>query len=259
MPRLVAESILSHVCGVSKDQVEFYSDLSHDEMLRADNLIERVLKGEPFEYVIGKVDFYGNELLLSKCALIPRSETELMLDFAAKRVREKGIETGVAVDLCCGSGCLGLGFKKAFLEFDVNLCDIDPSCIALAKDNAQRLGLDVRVLLGDFLEPLKAVGADVVLCNPPYVSEQEYEELDASVKDFEPKRALVAPDEGLYFYRKMAEELPSYLNPGALVFVEIGANQANQVSQIFNTTSLKIISCEKDLAGHDRFFFLENQ
>ena len=256
MPRLVSESILSHVLGIDRHMIEHYDELNFDEKTRAENLIQRVISGEPYEYVLGKVEFYGLDLLLSKKALIPRPETELMLDFAIKQVSEK-MMAGVMVDVCCGTGCLGLGFKKAMPEFEVNLCDIDESCVELAKDNALKNELEVRVLQGDFLEPLKALGADVLITNPPYISEEEFEELDPSVKDYEPKKALVAKEDGLYFYRKMAEELHLYLNPGAMVFVEIGANQGEAVRELFEKSPLRVVNLQKDLAGHDRFFYLE--
>ena len=256
MPRLVSESILSHVCGVERSQLEHYDELNLDEKTRAENLIQRVILGEPFEYVIGKVEFYGLDLVVSKKALIPRPETELMLDYALKQVGER-MMAGVMVDLCCGTGCLGLGFKRAMPQFEVNLVDIDPNCIELAKDNALRNELEVRVMEGDFLEPVKAVGADVVMTNPPYISSDEYEHLDESVKKHEPKQALVAPDNGLYFYKQMSEGLAQVVNPGAMVFVEIGSGQGEAVREIFENSPFKIVSLQKDLAGHDRFFHLE--
>lgn len=257
MPRVVAESIVSHVCGVPRSDLDFYSELNEDEMMRAENLLERVLKGEPFEYAIGKVDFYGNQLMLSRCALIPRSETELMLDFAVKKLKALNRNSGVAIDLCSGCGCIGLGFKRAMPDYEVNLIDIDPHCVELARDNARHLELNVRVLEGDFLEPLKAIGGDVVFCNPPYISEAEFEGLDKSVKDFEPKLALTAPDEGLYFYKKMAAEMAPYLNPEALLFIEFGSSQQKALEAIFENSPFKVVSFEKDLAGHDRFLVLE--
>lgn len=259
MPRMVAESILAHVCGVERALLDGYGQLNEDETMRANNLVYRVVQGEPFEYVIGKVEFFGNEIALSRCAHIPSPETELMLDFAIKTLKERGVEYGVVYDVCCGSGCIGLGLKKTKPELEVILTDIDLACTNLARDNAERLHLDVKVIQGDFLEPVKQLKADVLFCNPPYISEEEFQTLDASVKDYEPKHALVARDDGLYFYKKLARELPACLNPGALVFVEIGYNQGESVKQLFKASRLTVVSCEKDLAGHDRFFFLEYQ
>jgi release factor glutamine methyltransferase len=256
MPRIVAESVLAHVCAVPRSQIECYDELNEDEISRADHLIEKVIKGTPFEYVIGKVDFYGLSLEISRKCLIPRPETELMLDFAVKECKKRGIESGVAFDVCAGSGCLGLGLKKALSGFDVVLSDIDPECAEVICHNAKRSFLDVKVVVGDFLEPLSGK-ADLLFCNPPYISEEEYESLSASVKDFEPKRALVAPEEGLYFYKKLAEGLSSVLKVGGLAFIEIGFSQKKAIIEIFKNSRVTILSCEKDLSGHDRFLFIQ--
>ena len=258
MPRMVAESILAHVCGIERSALDIYGELNDDEIMRSENLIARVISGEPFEYVIGKLEFYGNQIMLSRAAHIPSPETELMLDFAIKQLKLRNLQSGIAIDVCCGTGCIGLGLKREMEGFEVVLTDIDSSCVDLAQDNANKLELDVRVLQGDFLAPAKAIGADLLFCNPPYISEQDYLELDPSVKDYEPKLALTAEDNGLFFYKKLAKELPSCLNKGALAFVEIGYNQGEVVKDIFEKSDLKVISLEKDLAGHDRFFFLEN-
>ena len=257
MPRIVAESVLSHVCGIPRGDIESYDELSDDEILRADNLIDKVIKGMPFEYAIGKVDFYGLSLELSRRCLIPRSETELMLDFAVKQCKKRGIESGIGVDLCAGSGCLGLGLKKALPDFRVILSDIDPGCAEIIEHNARRASLDVKVLSGDFFEPLKGVRADLFFCNPPYISEEEFEELEPSVKNFEPKTALVAPENGLYFYRKLASELHHYLAKGGLAFIEIGFLQKKAILELFKESPVTILSCEKDLSSHDRFLFIQ--
>lgn len=257
MPRVVAESVLAHVCSISRSDIEFYDELSKDEILRADNLIEDIVLGTPFEYVIGKVDFYGVSLELSRKCLIPRAETELMLDFAVKACKKRGLEKGAMLDLCAGSGAIGLGFKKAMPSFDVILSDIDSSCTSLILHNAQRNQLEVTVKEGDFLAPMQEIKFDVILCNPPYISEEEFEDLAPSVKDFEPKKALVAPECGLYFYKKLAKELPLFAKKGALIFLEIGKDQKVAVSELFQDTSIRLISCQKDLSSHDRFLFLE--
>ncbi|MDN3504293.1 MAG: peptide chain release factor N(5)-glutamine methyltransferase [Rhabdochlamydiaceae bacterium] len=258
MPRMVAETVLAHVCGVERKDVDIYGELNDDEIMRSENLISRVLNGEPFEYVIGKLEFYGNQIMLSRAAHIPSPETELMLDFAIAQLKKRGIDKGVAIDVCSGTGCIGLGLKREMEGFDVYLSDIDSTCVELAKDNANKLELEVKVLQGDFLDPAKAIGVDLLFCNPPYISEEEYFELDPSVKDYEPKLALVAKDNGLFFYKRLANELSACLNKGALAFIEIGYNQGSAVKTLFEKSDLEVISLEKDLAGHDRFFFLQN-
>ena len=166
-------------------------------------------------------------------------------------------EGKVLWDICTGSGCIGLGLKRACPTLSVVMSDFCPKALAVARQNAERNQLAVELRLGDLLEPFRGQKADYIICNPPYVSRQEFESLSPSVRDHEPHRALLAGEKGTEFYERLARELPAFLNPGAHIFFEIGCSQGEAIQEIFSTTPWRAFSLMKDWAGHNRFFFLE--
>jgi release factor glutamine methyltransferase len=210
---------------------------------------------KPLAYIEGEVEFYHSRIKLNQNVLIPRQESEILVFYALERLKNR--KSGTLLDLCTGSGCLGIAFKKARSDMKVILSDISSEALKVARSNVILNGLDIEVLEGDFLSTIAQRKIDYLVCNPPYVTEDEYEVLDPSVKDFEPKLALVAKDNGLYFYKKLAEELPSYLNSDGMVFLEIGKDQGPTVMGLFSGAFWKKRELIKDWAGHDRFVFLE--
>ena len=129
--------------------------------------------------------------------------------------------------------------------------------LSLARENAK--GLDIEILEGDFFTPFKGKKAEIIVCNPPYVTSKDYLELDSSVRDFEPKIAFVGGDEGLDFYKRLAVEAPEFLVSGGKLYLEIGCFQGNQVREIFKTSHWTPGIIHQDLSGKDRFFSLEKQ
>lgn len=198
------------------------------------------------------IDFYGCQIALSRDALIPRLETEILAEHVIKRVPNT---KQTLLDLCTGTGCLGLAIKKHRPELHVILSDISPACTAVAKKNAEANKLDVEILLGDLFESIQTP-IDYLVCNPPYVTMAEYEDLEPSVKA-EPKLALVGGEDGLLYYRRLEEEIPEILTPGGKAFFEIGYRQGEALRQIFSRKIWKNAAVHKDWAGWDRFFFVE--
>lgn len=258
-PRRIAEELLSHVLHLPRLELylQFDKPLVEQELEILRELIKRKLKGEPLEYLLGRIAFYGCNIGVTKDVLIPRQETEILLDKVCSRLKKLDLDGKKAWDLCAGSGCLGIGLKKALPQLDVALSDISEKALRTARLNAEQNGAPVECLQGDLLVPYAGRKADIILCNPPYVSIKEYHDLDVSVRGYEPKEALVGGEDGLLFYRRLSTELPAYLNPGALVFFEIGYKQGNAVQELFSSPCWRNICIEKDFAGHDRFFFLE--
>jgi release factor glutamine methyltransferase len=220
-------------------------------------LLKRVAKGEPIEYLIGELDFYHCLICVTKEVLIPRPETEILVDLACRSLKQTSCYGKVAWDLCTGSGCIGIAVKKSCPDLKMALSDISKEALEVAASNAKKNAVDVEFLHGDLLEPFNGRKADIIFCNPPYISAKEFLELDPSVKDFEPNIALIGGENGLVFYQRLKEELPRYLNSGAKIFFEIGASQGNAVLSLFSEKGWKNQRVEKDWAGHDRFFFLE--
>jgi release factor glutamine methyltransferase len=260
-PRLVAETLLSHVLQMKRIDLylQFDCPLGEPELAKFRSFLQRASREEPVEYILSTVDFYGLELPITSEVLIPRPETEILVEKIVHRFAKEDLEGKVLWDLCSGSGCIGLSLKKKFPSLSVFLSDASNAALKSARKAAEICQLDVGFLEGDLFAPFQERKADYIVCNPPYISEREYEELSFSVKGFEPKMALVGGSTGLEFYERLALELPLYTKPGAKIFLEIGHLQGKAVDQIFSNPCWIEKRLELDWSGKDRFFFLERE
>lgn len=188
------------------------------------------LEGLPMQQIIGHEWFYERKFKVTTDTLIPRPETEEWLDRVLSILPKAPLNV---VDIGTGTGVLGLTMKLERPENYLTLTDISEDALEVAKENAQTLGAEVSFKQGDLLEPLKGETFDVVLCNPPYISEDEKTVMDQSVLDHEPQSALFAEEDGLAIYKRLAASIEDYLNPNAQIFLEIGYKQGESVSQIF--------------------------
>lgn len=234
--------LIDYDAPVEKPEVDFFRDL-----------IRRKADGEPLGYLLKSVEFLDCIIDLEPGIFIPRQETEIFVSLALKEISD---ENKILWDLCTGSGCMGLAAKKYRPHLQVVLSDISEEALICAKSNASKNNLEVNTLQGDLLFPFRGKTADIIFCNPPYVSEEEYPKLEKEVH-FEPKRAHVAKESGLEFYYRLSVELPLYLSPGAKIFLEIGDRQGEEVMEIFNQNHWRQKRYERDWSGKDRFFFLE--
>lgn len=257
--RRSVEDLLAFVLKKSRLDLylQFDLPLEEKELEHFRSLIRRLSAKEPIEYILGRVEFYNCFFSLNSSVLIPRPETEILLDHICRKIEKEERKPQTAWDICTGSGCLGISLKKRFPFVKITLSDLCPDALHVAHLNAKQNQVEVEILLGDLLKPFEGKRADLVICNPPYVSLSEYEGLDLSVKGFEPKQALVAEENGLLFYRLLSEQLPLFLNKGAKVYLEIGATQGQKIKELFGHPCWTQVLIEKDLSGHDRFFFLE--
>lgn len=259
--RYSAEVLLAHCLGVERLELYTHFDrpLQEEELATFRPMLKRKNQREPLEYILGEVEFYHCQIGVNPSVLIPRQETEILLDLICQRIQNK---TGSALDLCTGSGCLAIGLKKTFSEIRVTAVDICEEALSLAGKNGGRNQVEVDWRLGNLLEPVAGEKFDLVICNPPYITEEEYTALEPEVRGFEPKKALVSGASGIEFYERLAKELPSVLNPGAQVFFEVGAGQKEKVLPLFSKNCWGEPCIEPDWAGNDRFFFavfLENE
>ncbi len=252
------EEIVAHTLGKKRSEL-FFENL-HFTKIEQD-IIERLISrrelGEPLSLILGEVEFYGCKIELMNGVLIPRLESEFLVEHVLNKIGN--VSGKLLLDLCCGTGCIGLAIKKHLNRLDVILSDISEFCTSLAEKNAKINNLDVTILTGDFLQPLKNKKIDYLVCNPPYISEKEYITLENSVKNYEPKLALVGGNDGLLFYRLLEKQVPLYLKQGGLLFLEIGSTQKNAIEKIFSSEMWSKKEFIKDLAGLDRFFFMQYQ
>lgn len=251
--RRVSEQILSFVLGV--DQLNLYMlydrPLNEIEVAKAREILKKVVEGYPIEYVTGYVDFLDCRIEVDQRVLIPRPETEVMAHTVIQYMKPFLEEKIAVLDLCCGSGCLGLAIKKHCPNASVMLVDLSPDALAVAGQNAKNNQLEANLIQSDLLKETNGP-FDVVVCNPPYISQDAYEKLDKSVKDWEPKMALCGGIRGTEFYEKLCLELPRVLSNKAKIFFEIGYDQADALLKIFSGDSFETV-IRNDWAGHPRF------
>ena len=258
-PKLSAEALIADVLGVKRLDIYLYFDrlLNQIQLNKLKEFMVRRGQKEPLEYILNYTQFFNCELEITKDVLIPRSETEQLVELLARQIENKNLSKKKLIDICTGSGCIAIALKKRFKTLDIAASDISREAIELAKKNSKKNNCDIDFRLGDLLTPFKDEKVDYVVCNPPYISEDEYEGLIPDVKNFEPKKALVAKEQGFYFYKNLSKTLLDILKPNAKVFFEIGYMQKKLLFDIFSDERWISKKVYKDLSLNDRFFFLE--
>lgn len=257
--RRQAEELISDALELKRLELYMQHDrpLSEKELDLCRTRLTRRAQGEPSQYIHGYVDFFGCSFHVTPSVLIPRQETEILVDKIAKQLEKCDLHGKTLWDLCCGSGCIGIPLKKKFPMLNVILSDVSSDALTIAKENAQRNEVEVEFRQGDFLSPLAGERVDFLVCNPPYVSEKEFDELDIEVRRYEPRLALVGGVSGLEFYGRLAENLRSVLEVPGKAWLEIGKGQGETIKKLFADGTWSQCEFEKDWGGNDRFFFLE--
>jgi len=260
-PRRQVEELLASVLRLKRIDLYLQYDrpVNEEEVGLFREYIRQKAKDKPLEYILGQTSFYGCEIRVNRFVLIPRPETEILVDLVVKKLKGRDLAGKVLWDVCTGSGCIGIAIKKAVPSLKVILSDLSSDALKIAEENARLNGVEVELRQGDLLTPFQGEFADYVLSNPPYISEKEYESLETSVGHFEPKMALVGGKTGLEYYQRLAGELCTCLKKGGEAFFEIGYNQASALKQIFSMHSWAQFCVKQDWSGLDRFFFLEKQ
>lgn len=257
-PKREAEEILADALGM--DRLALY--LNYDRPLNEAELVEcrkklaRRAQREPSQYIRGWVDFYHCRFLVNPSVLIPRQETEILVGKIAEKLEKLDLQNKCLLDLCCGSGCIGISLKKRFPLLDITLIDISKEALSMAQENAKKNQTDVHFIESDLFSHCPNQ-FHFIVCNPPYISENELETLEPEVRSYEPIQALIAGKTGLEFYQRLAKDLPHHLYPNGSAWLEIGGTQGNPVLDLFKDSCWKSARVEKDWAGHDRFFSLE--
>ena len=250
-----AEMLLACLLEVDTLELLLMLDKVVDSKI-CDEYKEKVLlikENKPIQYVIGNVNFYGNIFKVNKNVLIPRFETEELVENTLYYMDKYFDYPLKIIDLGCGSGCIGLSIKKKRFNTDVLLLDISKEALDVAQDNAESLSCDVKYLLSDMWENVSS-RYDIVISNPPYIRNNE--EIENIVKDNEPHLALYGGDDGLLLYRTIRKGLLDHVNDKFLLALEIGDTQKEDVIKLFqDIPNVKIIS-KKDLSGRDRMIFV---
>ena len=216
--------------------------------------IEALEKNEPLQYVLGKVNFYGNEFYVDKRVLIPRFETEELVENTINYIKKFFTKPVDIIDLGCGSGVIGLTLEQKVSTNSVDLVDISKEALEVTHKNCEKLNSKANLIESDMLSSVEKK-YDVIISNPPYIKTNE--EIEDIVKNNEPHLALYAGEDGLDCYRKILKEASKNMKDKALIAFEIGCTQANDIKELV-TSYLKDVKVEikKDLSGRDRMCFI---
>lgn len=219
---------------------------------------EALKENKPIQYVIGNVNFYGLKFIVNKNVLIPRFETEELVEQVVEYTKDLNKDKIKILDLGCGSGAIGLTLKSILKNSEVTLTDISKEALEVAKLNANNLNLDVTFIESDWLSNVKLEKYDIIVSNPPYIRTDE--EIEEIVKNNEPSLALYGGVDGLDCYRKILANIKPYLNNKFLIAFEIGESQKEEIYDIVNKYLKDIeITCKKDLYGRNRMIFVRNK
>ena len=262
-PKLDAEILLARALDKNRSYLMTWPEKVPSKAVVSEfqRWLSRRAACEPVAYILGDQEFYGHLFQVSPAVLIPRPETEHLVEKALGWCRERGIDSPKILDLCTGSGCVGLALALELPKASVTLTDLSPEALAVARHNADTHDVDKRVRFfeGDLFEPLPdGERFDLVLANPPYVEESFRAEMQKDVLDYEPHLALFAEDDGLNLIREVVAQSPKYLNQPGLLAMEMGSGQSARVRSLLGP-SWKNPGIIQDLGGHDRIAYAEHQ
>jgi release factor glutamine methyltransferase len=268
-PRLSAELLLAHILNIPR--IKLYTDfdrvLDEKSLTAYRELIRRAVEQEPIAYLTGKAHFFNLEFTVTRDVLIPRPDTETLVENVLQTARhQSGLEAARVLDLCTGSGCIAAAIAKNLKASTVVATDISEAVIPIARKNIETLGLSDRVLVeqGDLYEPISRFvdprPFDLIVANPPYIPTNQLETLDKSVKDFEPIGALDGGIDGLIMHRRILQKAPEHLTATGRVFLEIAFDQgpaAREMAAAYD--AFDDVRLLKDYGGHDRVLTLRRK
>jgi release factor glutamine methyltransferase len=258
-PRTNAELLLGAV--LNKNKADLYLDkdliLTSDEIKKFNQFIKERISHKPVQYIIGTVEFFGLEFKVDERVLIPRPETETLVEVIIEQLKDK--ENSKIIDLGTGSGAIAVSLAKNLKEAFVYATDVSKDALDVAKENAIRNNVEnqIEFVCGDLFEPLKNKNLegqiDCVVSNPPYVSKDEFEALPKEIKDYEPIVALQSDGEGAFFHKSIIENSVDFLKKGGLLALETAFGQADKVADLVHQNEdFNGIEIIKDLSGIDR-------
>lgn len=254
-PRLDAEWLIAGVLGCKRLDLFLQFDRPMDDVLldRLRPLVRRRSNREPLQHILGSVEFAGLSLKVDRRALIPRPETELLIELISAAFTQPPARV---LDLGTGSGAIALALAKQWPEIDVLAVDWSEEALGLARENAAEAQLDrVNFVQSSWFDRVEPQAFELIVSNPPYLTEGEWESAQPEVKDFDPKAALVAADEGLSDLLQIIKSAPEYLRPGGLLVLETGIAQHEKLRADAEEVGYAACESKVDASGRDRFLF----
>lgn len=261
-PRLSAELLLAAALNCKRIDLylQFERILSGRERDRFREYVKRRLRREPVQYILGETEFYGFPFKVSRDVIIPRSETELLVEAVVEEALSRKPIYPRILDIGAGSGCIAISLAKLLPECEVWAIEKSAEALKVAQENARLNQASVQFVEGDVFTAPSALPNqfDWIVSNPPYVALRDSNELEPEVKDFEPKEALFAGEDGLDFYRKFAALIPDLIKPNGRIFLEIGYNQAEPLEKLFTENNFSV-QFKKDYHRIERIIIIERK
>ncbi len=254
-PRLTIELLLAHL--LKKKRLDLYMEferkLDEPTLEKLREMVKRRAAGEPVQYITGETEFYGLKLAVDKRVLIPRPETELLVQTVLERL--KPLPAPLVVDVGTGSGCIAVALAKNLPGAVLYALDVSEEALEVARANAKKHDLEknIRFLRSDLLQNFPgSLRADLIVSNPPYIATGELAKLPKEVRDFEPVRALTAGEDGFEVIRRLVMDARRVLTPSGFLALEIGAGQRLAVENLLVGEKYEVVQVVKDLQGHER-------
>lgn len=245
--------ILKSVCGINRHLISESKDkqISSNEQSRIESIVADLKRYRPIQYILGETEFFGLPFEVTESVLIPRPETEELVEWILDTVPRRDIYS--LLDIGCGSGCISVTLAKFLPNSIVSAIDVSEDALKVAKRNALKNDVSLGFRQQDILQRDLTDKWDVIVSNPPYITPEEKETMDANVLEYEPGLALFVPqDDPLLFYRRIAEQSRTALNPGGMLFFEINARFGKQVVDLLNALDYSEVELRKDISGNDR-------
>ena len=246
-PQLNAELIISHVLDMNKANLYLNSKdiLDNEKSDIIEQFIIRRTKHEPLQYILGETEFYGCKIKVDPDVLIPRPETELLVE---KLVQEN---VNSIIEIGTGSGAIAIALAKQMKNVQIEATDISEKALNTARQNAELNNVSINFIQSDIFENIKNK-YDIIVSNPPYISKKEYDNLAPEIKDYEPEISLLAKEEGLFYYKKIFENAKDYLTEKGKIYFEIGYDQTDRVEKFALDNGFSKVEVYQDLNGFDR-------
>ena len=254
-PKQNVETILAHTLNIKR--LDIYLQLerkfSGKKLEIVFNIISRRKDKEPLQYILGETEFYGYTIKVDKSVLIPRPETELLVE----RIIAEENDIKNILEIGTGSGALVIALAKKMNGIVIDATDISEDALRIAEQNTILNQVDINIFKSDIFDNVLNK-YDLIISNPPYISLTDYKQLPVEIKDFEPKSALLADDNGLFFYNKILQKAKDHLTESGKIYFEIGYDQAKKITEIAKENGFSNIKVFKDLNGFDRIVRIIN-
>lgn len=246
--------LVQQTLGLSKERLFLLQEIADKDAKKVQKHLSKRLNGEPLNKIFKSQNFYGYDFYINGNVLAPRKETEVLVEETLRRIKK--LNSPKVLDLCCGSGAIGIAISKQ-CTCDVSLSDISPKALYVARKNAKILDAKVKIIKRDMLEGNKQV-YDIIVCNPPYIKSGDIASLDKGVRDYDPRLALDGGKDGLDFYKYLASKAFDNLSKNGTLLLEIGSEQYQDVKKIFEDSNFSTWHL-RDYANCDRIVIVKRK